>query len=136
VNPLKVVDADQDRSGGGQDPQHIGDREADQAGLLGPPHGISPTKSDLDRAAARTRQVRERGEHRWHVEERGEYGESDILLSGASGPLANSVDHVLFHQNTNLFGQIGSGRQFRYALADDTPFRHVTLTFADEVLVR
>src|ERR1044071_47479 len=60
----------------------------------------------------------------------------DILLSGTSGPLANSVDHVLFHQNTNLFGQIGAGRQFRYPLADDLTFRHVALTFADEVLVR
>ena len=63
-------------------------------------------------------------------------GEFDVLFRLSACPLANSVDHVFFHQNTNLFGQIGTGRQFRYPLADDLPFRHVALTVADEVLVR
>ena len=62
--------------------------------------------------------------------------EFDVLLRLSPCPLANSVDHVFFHQNTNLFGQIGTGRQFRYPLADDLPFRHIALTVADEVLIR
>ena len=62
-------------------------------------------------------------------------GEFDVLFRLTPCPLAHSVDHVFFHQNTNLFGQIGTGRQFRNPLADDLSFRHVALTFADEVLV-
>ena len=62
--------------------------------------------------------------------------EFDVLLRLSACPLANSVDHMFFHQNTNLFGQIGTGRQFRYPLADDLPFRHIALTVADEVLIR
>ena len=46
-------------------------------------------------------------------------GEFDVLFCLSACPLANSVDHMFFHQNTNLFGQIGTGRQFRYPLADD-----------------
>ena len=63
-------------------------------------------------------------------------GEFDVLFRLSACPLANSVDHVLFHQNTNLFGQVGAGREFRYPLADDWAFRHVPLTLADKVLVR
>jgi hypothetical protein len=62
--------------------------------------------------------------------------EFDALFRFSACPLANSVDQVFFHQNANLFGQIGTGRQFLYPLADDLSFRHVALTFADEVLVR
>ena len=51
------------------------------------------------------------------------------------GPLANSVDHMFFHQNTNLFGQVGAGREFRYPPADDWAFRHVPLALADQIVI-
>ena len=39
-------------------------------------------------------------------------GEFDVLFRLAAGPFANSVDHMFFHQDTNLLGQIGTGREF------------------------
>ena len=63
-------------------------------------------------------------------------GEFDVLFRLSAYPLANSVYHVFFHQNPNLFSQIGTGREFRNPLADDLSFRHVALTCANEILVR
>jgi hypothetical protein len=86
VHPLEVVDADQDGPGGSEDPQHVGDREADQAGIRGAPRGVGPAERDLQRTVARGRQVVKYGEHRRHVEQRGEYGERDVALGGAGPP--------------------------------------------------
>ena len=46
-------------------------------------------------------------------------GEFDVLFRLSASSLAHSVDHVFFDQNTDLFGQVGAGREFRYPLADD-----------------
>jgi hypothetical protein len=56
--------------------------------------------------------------------------EFDVLFRLSACPLANSVDHVLFHENTDLFGQVGASREFRHPLADDGAFGHVSLPFA------
>jgi hypothetical protein len=63
-------------------------------------------------------------------------GEFDVLFRLSAGPLADSVDHVLFHEDPNLFGQVGAGGELRDPLTDDRAFRHVPLALADEVLVR
>jgi hypothetical protein len=62
-------------------------------------------------------------------------GEFDILFCLSAGPFANSVDHVFFHQNPNLLGQVGAGREFRHPLADNLSFRHVPLTVADQIVI-
>jgi len=62
-------------------------------------------------------------------------GEFDILFRLSAGPFANSVDHVFFHQNPNLLGQVGAGREFRHPLADNLSFRHVPMTVADQIVI-
>ena len=62
-------------------------------------------------------------------------GEFDVLFRLSASPFSNSVDHVLFYQDPNLLGQIGTGREFRHPLADNLAFRQVSLALADKVLV-
>jgi len=59
----------------------------------------------------------------------------DVLLGITAGPFADTVDHVFFHQDSDLFRQVGSRGKFRDPLADDRAFCHITLTLADHVLV-
>ena len=62
-------------------------------------------------------------------------GEFDVLFRLSASPLAETVDHVFFYQNADLFGQVGTGREFRHSLADDLAFRQVTLTLPDQIVV-
>ena len=62
-------------------------------------------------------------------------GEFDVLFRLAAGPFANSVDHMFLYQDTDLLGQVGTGREFRHPLADDLAFRQVTLTLPDHIVV-
>ena len=47
----------------------------------------------------------------------------------------NTIHHMLFHENADLFGEIRAGRQFGHTLADDRAFRQIALTDADHILI-
>ena len=62
-------------------------------------------------------------------------GQLDVLIRAFSRPFPNTIDHVLFHENADLFGEIRAGRQFGHTLADDRAFRQIALTDADDILI-
>ena len=55
----------------------------------------------------------------------------NVLIRIPAPALTNAVNHMLLHQDANLFGQIGSRRQFRHALADNRAFGHLSVSVAD-----
>ena len=61
--------------------------------------------------------------------------EFDVLFRLSASPLASPVDHVFFHQDPNLLGQVGAGREFRHPLADDWTFRHIPPALADQIVI-
>ncbi len=59
----------------------------------------------------------------------------DILLGVMAGPFADAVDHMLFDQDPDLFGQVGPCGELRHPLADDRALGQIALTLADQELV-
>ncbi len=62
-------------------------------------------------------------------------GEFDVLFCLLAGPVPHSVDHVFLDHHTDLFGEIGPGRQLRHALTDALALRQIPLAIADQVLI-
>jgi hypothetical protein len=58
------------------------------------------------------------------------------LFRLATGPLADPVDHVFLDQDADLFGEVGTGRQFRHTLANDRSFGQITQPVADQIPIR
>ncbi len=63
-------------------------------------------------------------------------GELNVLVHLLPGALADAVDHVLFDENADLFGQVGAGGQFGHPLAHNRPFRQIALPDSDHILIR
>ena len=59
----------------------------------------------------------------------------NVLIGFFPRALTNVINHVLFDKNAYLFGQVRTGRQLRYTLADERAFRQVSLTNADDILI-
>ena len=59
----------------------------------------------------------------------------DVLFRLAAGPFPDPIGCMFLDQHSDLLGQIRSRGEFRDPLADEFPFREITLTVTNEKIL-